>query len=343
MKKSLLWIVILVLSMSMVLGFSLAGCKAATTAATTAAATTAAAKTYEIVIVTKLQGIPWFAATEKGVLSAAKDLGVNAYQVGPAEADPAQQVKVIEDMVSKGVDAVLTWPNDSKSVEPIFQKAIDKGILTMTMENPNQKNVKWNVEYVDNTAWMNRMVEELVKGMGTEGQYVMFTGGATVASHNAWADIVEKILAEKYPDIKLATERIPTEESQIVAHDKMLEVMKAYPDLKGAVALGSTNPPGVAQAIREKGMIGKITSVGTALPSDAKQYLLDGSLTMSLLFDPVETTYAWVKVAYLTLTGQPITDGMEIKGLGKVKVEGQNITGSDVLTISKDNVDTFGF
>ena len=45
MKKSLLWITILVLSISMVAAFSLAGCKTTTSAETTAAATTAAETT----------------------------------------------------------------------------------------------------------------------------------------------------------------------------------------------------------------------------------------------------------------------------------------------------------
>ena len=45
MKKSLLWVVVLVLSISMVVAFSLAGCKATTTAETTAAETTAAETT----------------------------------------------------------------------------------------------------------------------------------------------------------------------------------------------------------------------------------------------------------------------------------------------------------
>jgi len=43
MKKSLLWVVVLVLSISMVVAFSLAGCKTTTVGETTAAAVTTAA------------------------------------------------------------------------------------------------------------------------------------------------------------------------------------------------------------------------------------------------------------------------------------------------------------
>ncbi len=52
---------------------------------------------YEIVTVVKITGIPWFNRLEEGVVEAGKNLGVNAYQIGPSDADPAQQVKMVED------------------------------------------------------------------------------------------------------------------------------------------------------------------------------------------------------------------------------------------------------
>jgi simple sugar transport system substrate-binding protein len=345
MKKVSICVVATVLVVSF--AFFLGGCKpaapaetAAETEAATTATETAVAEPYEIVVVDKIEGIPWFVATAKGFKMAAEELGVNAYQVGPAEADPAQQVKVIEDMISKGVDAILTWPNDSQSVEPAFKKAKSQGILTMTMENPQQKEVTWNVEPIDTTIWMQTFADELVAAMGTDvGEYVIFTGGSTVASHNAWADILEKYISEKYPNLKMATERFPTEESQIVAHDKTLEFISAYPNLTGIFGIGSINGPGAAQAVREKGLQDKIQVISMSLPSDSKQYLEDGSMDISVLYNVVDTAKGWIHVAKLTLDGTEITSGMEIPGLGNVTVEGINITSSLVLKITKENVD----
>lgn len=53
---------------------------------------------------------------EVGVNEAAKKLNVNAYQVGPATPDPAQQVKVIEDLIAKNVDAIIVVPKRCQSV-----------------------------------------------------------------------------------------------------------------------------------------------------------------------------------------------------------------------------------
>ncbi len=51
-----------------------------------------------------------------GVDRAAGELSVNAYQTGPAEADPAAQVKIVEDLISKGVDAIAVVPNDAAGI-----------------------------------------------------------------------------------------------------------------------------------------------------------------------------------------------------------------------------------
>src|SRR5580693_1128493 len=53
----------------------------------------------EVPVVVKIAGIPWFTAMEKGIKEAGKDRGLNAYMVGPNTADPAQQVRLVEDLV----------------------------------------------------------------------------------------------------------------------------------------------------------------------------------------------------------------------------------------------------
>jgi simple sugar transport system substrate-binding protein len=78
---------------------------------------TFAAKPYDIAVVAKVTGIPWFTRMEVGVKEAAQKLNVNAYQVGGSTPDPAQQVKVIEDLIAKNVDAIIVVPNDAKVLD----------------------------------------------------------------------------------------------------------------------------------------------------------------------------------------------------------------------------------
>lgn len=303
----------------------------------------AKADKYEIVTVVKITGIPWFNRLEEGVTKAAKDLDINAYQIGPADADPAQQVKMIEDLISKKVDAICVTPNDATALEPVFKKARDQGILILTHESPDQKGKDVDIELIDNIAFAQRTWDMLVEGMGTSGKYAIFVGGLTVPLHNLWADEGIKYAKAKYPNLELVTSRIPCGEDQELSKQKTLELLKTYPDLKGIVGYGSLGPPGAAQALKEKGLAGKVTVVGTVIPGHAAPYLKEGSLTKGILWDPKDAGYALNWVAKYMLDGGDLKALKEIPGIGAVSVNGDIIGVNAMVDITKENVDSFGF
>ena len=298
---------------------------------------------YEIAVVVKITGIPWFNRLEEGVNQAAEELNVNAYQVGPADADPAQQVKVVEDLVAKGVDAICVVPNDAKSLEPVFAKAKEKGIIILTHESPDQVGNDYDLELIDNVAFGQHHWDKLVEFMGDSGEYAIFVGSLTVPLHNLWADEGIKHAEQNYPNLKLVTERIPCGEDQELARQKTLELIKAYPDLKGIVGFGSLGPPGAAQALKEKGLTDDIAVVGTVIPGHAAPYLKDGSMSHGILWDPKDAGFGLTWVAKQMLEGKEIEDGMEIPGIGKIVLEGNVVKVDAMIDITADNVDSFGF
>lgn len=297
----------------------------------------------EIVTVVKITGIPWFNRLEEGVKKAGLELGVNAYQVGPSDADPAQQVKIVEDLINKGVQAICITPNDAKALEPAFAKAKAKGIVIITHESPDQKGKNYDIEMIDNVKFGQHFWDELVKNMGDSGKYAIFVGSLTVPLHNLWADEGLKYAKTKYPNLKLVTERIPCGEDQELSKQTTLELLKTYPDLKGIIGFGSLGPLGAAQALKEKNKTSQVSIVGTVLPNSAAPYLKDGSLKHGILWDPKDAGYAMTWVAKQIIDGNKIVNGMIIPNLGKVTIEGDVIKVDALIDITKANVDSFGF
>ncbi|MDD3942111.1 MAG: substrate-binding domain-containing protein, partial [Sphaerochaetaceae bacterium] len=104
----------------------------------------------EIVLVVKLEGVAWFDSTRVGIEKfAAAHPDVNAYQVGADTADPASQIAIINDLIAKGVDAILVVPNDPEALVPVLKKANDAGILTFTHEASTQRQVSYDLEAFD--------------------------------------------------------------------------------------------------------------------------------------------------------------------------------------------------
>jgi simple sugar transport system substrate-binding protein len=335
MKKQLFWARFL--SLMAALSLLLAAC------APQAAPAAEEKEPYEIAVVVKITGIPWFNVMETGVDKAAAELGVNAYQTGPAQADPAQQVKIVEDLVAKGVDAIAVVPNDAKALEPVFQKAKEKGIIVITHESPDQVGIDYDFELIDNVKFAEHAWDQLVEHMGDSGEYAVFVGGLTVPLHNFWADTGIEYAKEKYPNLTLVTERIPCGEDQELARQKTLELLKAYPNLKGIVGFGSLGPIGAAQALKEKGLTDQVAVVGTVIPSQAAPYLKEGSMKEGILWNPGDAGYGMVWLAKYMLDGNKVETGTEIPGIGTVTLEGTIIKADAMMDITPENAESLGF
>ncbi len=76
-----------------------------------------------VVNISKVDGMPWFNRMGEGVVQAGKEFNLNASQVGPSSTDAPQQVKIIEDLIARKVDAITIVPNDANVLEPDIQKS----------------------------------------------------------------------------------------------------------------------------------------------------------------------------------------------------------------------------
>ena len=158
MKKSLLWIVVLILSISMVAAFSFAGCKAeaeeeapaegaveeapAEEVAEAEEAAPAAEEPITVATITYTSEIEWFYILEQNYKAVADELGIKLIQVDP-KADPQSQVDLIEQMTEMGVDAILISPVDPPVIEAACEEAMSKGIFIL-IQGQERETVPWS-------------------------------------------------------------------------------------------------------------------------------------------------------------------------------------------------------
>jgi simple sugar transport system substrate-binding protein len=302
----------------------------------------ASAKEYQFAVIPKLRAA-WFNRLETGTKKAAQDFGVKTYMQAPATADEAEQARLIQDAISRGVDAILVVPNNAQSLEPVFAQAKQAGIVVITHESPNQQNADFDIEMINNEKFGQAAMELLAQGSGGKGNFVVYVGSLTVPAHNLWADAALKLAKEKYPDLKVVADRFPVSEDQNAAREKSLELLRTYPNLRGFLAFGSQGGPGAAQAIREQHVQDAVV-VGTTSPNQAGQYLDDGTMTKSILWDPGEAGYAMVWLAKQVLDKKSVTEGTEIPTIGKIpSLKGNTITYDRPLILDKSNRKNYDF
>lgn len=299
-----------------------------------------------MVTVPKLTGISWFNRMEEGVDQYAEDTGVDAFMQGSGEADSAAQVRVIQDLLASGVDALDVVPFQPDAVESVLAEAMEQGVVVVTHEAPGIENADYDIEAFKNADYGRNLMDELASRMDEEGEYAAMVGSLSSATHMAWVEAAIAHQEESYPDMTQVGDIIETNDDSQVAFERMQELLTAFPDIKGVQGSASTDVVGVGQAVEEAGLEDEIAVVGTGTPNDAAPGLESGAIDLIAFWDPADAGYAMNVVSKMLLDGEEITDGMDlgVPGYGEISIEDGVIFGDEAwITVTEENMGEYDF
>ena len=305
---------------------------------------------WTIAVVTKDNTAAWFQRMEEGVNEFGEATGINVIQTGPANADAASQVQVIDDMIAQGVDALCVVPIDPGAIEASLQNAMEQGIVVVTHEASNQVNTLFDIEAFTAEDFGAAIMDALAADMGEEGKYAMMVAYTTSTTHMEYANAQYARQQEAYPNMELINDgAIPSaesEESIDTAYERAKEILNANPDLAGFTGVASTDCPGIAQAVEELGLNVKVVGVGT--PNEFRPYVESGTISTIKLWDPKDAGYAMCQTAAMILRGEEVGEGANLVAPGSESVtlvEGDNrcLVGDADITITIDNIDDYDF
>lgn len=312
--------------------------------------------------VVKIAGIAWFDRMEQGIAQFNADYpNVTAFQQGPAQADAAQQVQVIEDLLAQGVDALCVVPFQPDSVEPVLARAREEGVVVITHEASSQENVDFDIEAFDNAGYGIHLMDALAERMGEEGEYTVFVGSLTSETHNQWVDAAIAHQQENYPNMTFVGDKNESFDDATIAYERMQELLITYPNLRGVQGSASTDVLGVGQAVEEAGLQDDIVVVGTGLANDSRALIETGAIDLISFWDPALAGYACNVLGLKLLEGtmpesllaeEPTLpeDGFGIAGIGfdltgyeSVSFEDGVFFGQAWVDVTIDNVDEWDF
>ena len=296
---------------------------------------------YTIAVVPKLTALAWYERMEEGVDEYAEETGIDAFFTGPSEADGALQAQCIEDLIAQGVDAICVVPFSTESLEPVLKKAREQGIVVITHEAPGMTNVDYDIEAFNNDEYGAHLMEALAEACGGSGEYIQTVGALTSASHMEWVEAAEELQKEKYPEMSKYGDLIETSDDQDTAYNKVKEVLTANPSIVGIQGSAMPDISGAALAVEEMGLSGQIKLVGTALISNAGEYVKDGTIDMISFWDPALAGKAMIETAVRVLNGEEISDGIDlgIEGYNEMTLDGNVLVGNAWIDVTAENVD----
>jgi len=305
-KKFLMWITILVLTISMVSVFSFAGCKAEEEAgvgeAEEEAATTEEVATEEVEVSAeglkdeyRFVMIPivvqtWFdivhrAAVEAAdVLSVATGTKITVELASPKEADVVVQNQMLEQAIATKPDGIVIDAIDVQSTLPILKEAQDMGIAVAQYVSKTPEGE--TIPYISNDFYVQGLTvfNEFVKIIDGKGKVAIIQGVPTNTAHAERYQAYQDLLPN-YPDIEIVAEAFDYDDlgnAQVEA----AKILSAHPDLDGFLVVDAAGPVGVGLAIKEANRVGEVVYIGIDDLPQLQQLMLDGVLDLSIATRP---------------------------------------------------------
>ncbi|MEV6305952.1 autoinducer 2 ABC transporter substrate-binding protein [Actinoplanes sp. NPDC051861] len=307
----------------------------------------AGSKTYKVAFVPKLQGVPYFEAMNAGGKEAAAALGnVEWLYQGPTQADAAAQADIVRSYIQQKVDTLIVAPNDPDSMAPLLQQAKDAGIHVATADTDAPSSVR---EVFVNQATAQGigegLTDSLLKAMGGKGKYAIVSCGQTAENLNSWIEVQKAYTKEKYPEAEIV-DIVYAGEDQAKATQMATDLMNAHPDLTGLVGECTSSAPGVAQAVKDAGKIGKVFTVGLGTPQAMKPYLQDKSSTAAILWDVENLGYLTAWAGAQIAQGKPFAAtnnvSSDLSAVAYTEADKMLLLGP-ALAITDQNVDQFNY
>lgn len=252
-----------------------------------------------IAIVPKLVH-PFFEDTRIGAEQKAGELGVEFQWSAPQTGDPAIQVRMIEDLVSRQVNAIVISPNDPTSVEPVIADAMGRGILVLTFDSDSPNSERVMYIGTDNTTAGRTQGEALNELIGGEGKIGIITGGLGALNLN---QRIEGLRSALGPNVEVV-EPVATDDDLQKALGVSEALLRGNPDLVAVACVSATGGPTLAQVLQGPEFAERqLQVVAFDDLEETKRGIEDGIIAATLVQRPVQMGVLSIQWANDILTG----------------------------------------
>jgi len=297
-----------------------------------------------IAVMPKAKGDPYFISARAGAEEAAKELHINLIWDGPTSLDASQQNELVENWITREVDAIVVAVENKGSISTVLRKARAHSIPVLTWDADAQTDAR---DYFLNQATPEgigtSLADEAARLMPEGGQYAIVTGALSAENQNDWIRNIKARIAAAHPNLTLATIQ-PSDDDRDKAFNATQTILKAYPQVKMIIAISAPAVPGAAEAVTQSGRA-NVDVIGLSLPSICRAYIHAGSVQTIFLWNTRDLGYLTVYSGVLKAQGKiaPGARTVHVGRLGDLQVRGSEIVLGVPLKIDKSNVDQLQF
>jgi ribose transport system substrate-binding protein len=194
---------------------------------------------------------------------------------------------VVDDLLTKGVDAIAISPVDPQNQTALIDAAA-KRALVFTQDSDAPQSARTCYIGTDNLA-AGRQAGELIREALPEGGAIMLFVGKLDArnAQERVQGIKESLAGSTIRIIDVRTDDVDDVRAKANAADTLVR----YPDVKALVGLWSYNGPAILNAVREAGKAGRVRIVAFDEADETLAGIKDGAIHATVVQQPYEFGY----------------------------------------------------
>jgi ribose transport system substrate-binding protein len=204
-----------------------------------------------------------------------------------ADGTAADQQRIVDDLLTKGVDGIAISPVDPQNQTALIDAAAERA-LVFTQDSDAPQSARTVYIGTDNVA-AGRQAGQLVRDALPDGGSIMLFVGKLDAQNarERIQGITEALEGSAIRIIDVRTDDVDDVRAKANAADTLVR----YPDIKGLVGLWSYNGPAILNAVREAGKVGQVRIVAFDEADETLAGVREGAIHATVVQQPYEFGY----------------------------------------------------
>ena len=204
-----------------------------------------------------------------------------------ADGTAAEQQRIVDDLLTKGVDGIAISPVDPANQVAMIDSAARKAIV-FTQDSDAPQSQRTLYIGTDNLA-AGRQAGQLIRDAIPEGGNVMLFVGKLDAQNarERVQGIRDALAGSNIRILDVRTDDVDDVRAKANAADTLVR----YPDVKGLVGLWSYNGPAILNAVRDAGKVGKVKIIAFDEADETLAGIGAGAIEATVVQQPYEFGY----------------------------------------------------
>lgn len=217
----------------------------------------------------------------------------------PGQGTAAEQQRIVDDLLAKGIDGMAISPNDPQNqVQMLNRVAAQTLVVTQDSDAPASN----RAFYIgtDNVAAGEQAGKLVREALPQGGNIMVFVGKADAQNAKERYQGLQKALEGS--NIKILDLRTD-DTDRVRAKSNPADALVKYNDLAGMVGLWSYNGPAILSAVKEANKIGKVKIIAFDEEDETLAGVKEGSIYATVVQQPFEFGYQSIKLMAQVLGG----------------------------------------